>query len=220
VKRSPFVAALAASVFALLMCISLADAQQPAPARGLQPGPANIAFLDLNKVIKSHARFTMMTTELKQAVSQAGSEIEKERNAIKALMDRLAQYGVGSVEYKQLEAEIAQRQSTLSVNAQMQRRDLMRREAQNHFSVYQEVMQEVEYFAANNGIAAVMQFDGTPVDKQNPDSVGREITKSVLWFPAGCDITDFIISRVNRADLNTGRAANNQPSVPTGPAQR
>lgn len=219
-KRPSLVAASAACVVFLAAGLFAARAQsqqQPAapPAAGLQPGPANIAFIDVNKVFKNHTRFNMMMTEMKAELDNAEASIKRERDSIKSLMQKLEGFKPGSPEYKQLEEETARRQSELAVSVQLQKKNFLQQEAHNYYTVYTEMMQEVEYFAANNGVAMVMRFNGDPVDMQKPDDVLREINKPVLWFPAGCDITGFIIERLNRAKMNADQRGG--AAVPMGP---
>ena len=205
-KRPSLVAASAACVVFLAAGLFAArrnrNSNRPPPAAGLQPGPANIAFIDVNKVFKNHTRFNMMMTEMKAELDNAEASIKHERDSIKSLMQKLEGFKPGSPEYKQLEEETARRQSELAVSVQLQKKNFLQQEAHNYYTVYTEMMQEVEYFAANNGVAMVMRFNGDPVDMQKPDDVLREINKPVLWFPAGCDITGFIIERLNRAKMN------------------
>lgn len=218
VKRPSFLAAIAAALFCVTLGLAAAQAQQaqPRPQQGLQPGPANIAFIDVNKIFKSHQRFQMMVNEMKADLDKAEAELRKERDSLKALNEQISELRAGTPEYKQREEEIARRQSDLAVRLQLQKKEFMQREARNYYTVYQEMMQEVEYFASNSGVSMVMRFNGDQVDVQNPEHVLRDINKPVLWFPAGCDITGYIIERLNRAGINTA-AQPGRPTVPMGP---
>ena len=210
-KRSSFFAAMAAAVFCLTIGMAAAQAQQaqPRPQQGLQPGPANIAFIDVNKVFKSHTRFQQMVAEMKTDLEKAEVELRRDRDAVKALAEQMGALKSGTPQYKQREEEVARRQSDLAVRVQLQKKEFMQREARNYYTVYQEMMQEVEYFAANSGVSMVMRFNGDSVDVQNPEHVLRDINKPVLWFPAGCDITGYVVERLNRSAINTAQPGSN-----------
>ncbi len=66
-------------------------------------------------------------------------------------------------------------------------------------------MQEVDYFAASHGISMVFRFNGDPVDVEKPDEVLRYINKPIVWVPQGCNITQYVLERVNRAQLNNAQ---------------
>lgn len=85
-------------------------------------------------------------------------------------------------------------------------------------AVYQEVEQEVRYYASQMGIAMVLRYNGDTVDPDNPEDVLRNISKPVVCFAPGMDITDVIIQQLNIRG-GGGGAQNNNNSMsrrPTG----
>ena len=65
---------------------------------------------------------------------------------------------------------MAKAQGDFSVNAQLQKKDFMDREAKVYLQVYNEIERAVSQFAREHGIAVVHRFDGDPVD--SPGGVG------------------------------------------------
>jgi len=217
VRPTQIVAALAACAVSVLFAFSASAQQQPAaPSQGLQPGPANIAVIDIAAIYKAHTRFTQMMNEIKADMEAADAAVKKERDTLKGMVDSLEQFRSGTPDYKRLEEEIARRQADMATRVQLQKKEFLLREARVHYTVYQEIMQEVDYFAASHGIAMVFRFNSEPVDVEKPDDVLRHINKPIVWVPQGCNITPYILERLNRAQLNNAQ----QPMRQGVPLQR
>jgi Skp family chaperone for outer membrane proteins len=220
VRPTQIVAAVAACALCVVFAFPALAQQQPqpaAPTQGLQPGPANIAVIDIAAIYKAHTRFTQMMNEIKADMEAADGVVKKERDTLKGMVDSMEQFRSGTPDYKRLEEEIARRQADLATRVQLQKKEFLLREARVHYSVYQEIMQEVDYFAASHGIAMVFRFNSDPVDVERPEDVLRHINKPIVWVPQGCNITPYVLERLNRAQLNN---ANAQPMRQGVPVQR
>ena len=62
--------------------------------------------------------------------------------------------------------------------------------------VYQEVLQEVEYYCANNNIALVMNFNGDPINPDRPNDIERMIRQPVVYHAKSIDITPIILQSI------------------------
>jgi Outer membrane protein len=112
-------------------------------------------------------------------------------------MEQLKGFNVGTAEYKRLEAEIAKAQGDFNVNAQLQKKDFMEREARVYKQVYDEVEKAVAQFAKEHRIAVVHRFDGEPVDSADRNQIMRGITKPIVYYEPGIDITPDILKMLN-----------------------
>ena len=169
----------------------------PTAAQGPPRGGNGVALLDISYIFKNHIRFKAQMADMRADVQQAEVRVKKERETIRKLMEQLNEYPAGSVEYKQMEEHVTKRTAELQVQLQLERKEFLHREAKIYHNVYQEIQQEVNYYASNTGIAAVLRFNGDPVNKEKPDDVLRDINKPVIWFSQGMDITPAILSRLN-----------------------
>jgi Skp family chaperone for outer membrane proteins len=233
VTKSRVFAAAAATVLAagLLVCEarSQGNVGQPmmasaaAPAAGpMTAGP--VALLDVSRIFKQHARFNGMMEEMKAHVQKVEAWVKSEKDAMREKAEQMKDLQSGSPEYKNLEVELAKRQSDLQLQMQIQRKDLMQQEAKIYFNVYNEVQQEVEAVAAARGFVIVLRFNGDQVDVEQPDDVLRDINKSVIWFNRGVDITDEVLARIasrsqQPANTATGSTENRQ-GIPLQPTRR
>lgn len=162
-----------------------------------QAGPG-IALLDVNRVFKNHARFQQMMADMKTDLQAEEDAVKKTKEDIVSEMEQLKQLKSGSPDYKEREQRVATRQADLNVGLQLKRKEFLLREAKMYHSVYQEIEQEVRYYASQMGIAMVLRYNGDTVDPDNPEDVLRNISKPVVCFAPGMDITDVIIQQLNR----------------------
>jgi len=205
VRKSHLLAALAAGVVVaaslLSMTLSGSDAAAQSPVRPAlrpQPAPPAIALLDVSHIFKKHARLKAMMDEMKQDVSRAETWVKNENDALTKLKEQLKDWRPGSPEYESLEETVAKRHSELAIKIQQQKREFLQREAKIYHNVYQEIQQEVNYYCAAKGVAIVLRFSREPAEVDRPDSVLALINKPVVTYAKNLDITDLILSQLNR----------------------
>jgi Skp family chaperone for outer membrane proteins len=141
---------------------------------------------------------------MRRQVERAEEQVKAEREAIQQVAERQKDYRAGTQDYKSLEEELVKRQSDLAAKIQLQKKEFLQMEAKIYNTVYQEIQQEVEYYASSNNIAMVVRFNGDPVDVENPEDVLRSINSTVIWYNKAYDITPVILDSLNRTALNRG----------------
>ena len=192
------------SQLAAVLCVA-AMAVVEIPAFGQTPGQAppsagpatHVAVIDVGYIFKNHARFKAAMDKMKDEVMAAENGLKAERDRINGLMEQIKGFNVGAPEYKKLEAEIAKAQGDFNVNAQLQKKDFMDREAKVYLQVYTEIEKAVEQFAREHRIAVVHRFDGEPVDNSDRNQILRGITKPIVYLEPGIDITIDILKMLN-----------------------
>ena len=188
---------------------------QPAPAAAPAARPAgpaaHVAVIDVGYIFKNHARFKTAMDKMKDEVLQAENALKAERDRINGLMEQLKGFNVGTPEYKKLEAEVAKAQGDFSVNAQLQKKDFMDREAKVYLQVYTEIERAVSQFARDNGIAVVHRFDGDPVDSSDRNRILGSITKPIVYYDPQIDITPDVLRMLNGAAVAGAPATQPKP---------
>ncbi len=207
--------ACATIVLAGVIGVSSLLAQNPT-SPGAQPLAGQpIYLLDLNYVFKNYSKLKAMREQLQNDAQRAEQIVKERRDTIRKLQEELENFRPGTPDYKKLEEEIATRIADLNVQVAMQRKEFMQRESRDYFTVYQEVMDEVNYFATQNRAAMVLRFDRERVDPEMPDSVVRALNRQVIWNNMGLDITDYILNNMNkRLGVTDSRT---RPTVPLAP---
>jgi len=227
VKNSVLLAALAAVVFSTVLAQAPVGAQtsgQPA-ARAAAP----IVLLDINAVFKGYRKMQDEMNRMKADVVRAEQYVKTERENIRKLAQRLEEFRKGTPDFKAIEEEVAKRSSDLSVKVQMQKKEFLEKEAQIFLQIYQEVQQEVAYYASATGVSMVLRATGSQADLQNPQEVLAYINRDVVWNAQQLDITNYILQRLNdrygpsQTGSSNEAASNTRPGVgvyPNGTANR
>ena len=172
---------------------SRADAQQP----GVRPqGPTNVALVDVNYIFKKHARFKAQMEEMKVDVDRVQAEFKRQADAINKDAENLQNFRPGTPDYRSAEEEVVNRKAKLQGQMALQKKEFLQREAKIYFNVYQEIIQEVQYYCQANNIGLVLSFNGDPINPDNPDDVLRGINNKTVYYDKGLDITGFILKRV------------------------
>ncbi len=192
-------AVLVAVVLSAVLAQSPAVAQHPTRT-AVRPtrGAPIVALIDVSRIFKSHSRFKAMMDGMKADVARAETQVKSERDAIRKRAEEASSYRKGTPDYKAIEEEVTKRQADLSVRVQLQKKEFLEREAKIYHNVYQEILQEVDYYCASNGITMVLRFNGEQVDANRPEDVLRNINKPVVWHNRNLDITQVVIDNLNR----------------------
>jgi hypothetical protein len=73
----------------------------------------------------------------------------------------------------------------------------MDREATVYMKVYDQIEKTVAQFARDHRIAVVHRFDGDPVDSADRNQILRGITKPIVYYEPGIDITVDVLKMLN-----------------------
>ena len=157
----------------------------------------HVAVIDVGYIFKNHQRFKAAMEKMKDEVMAAENALKAERDRINVLMKQLETFNVGTPEHRKLEAEVAKAQGDFNVNAQLQKKDFMDREAKVYLQVYNEIERAVSQFARDNKIAVVHRFDGEPVDDGDRNRILGSITKPIVYYDPLVDITPDILRMLN-----------------------
>ena len=189
-----------------LLCLLVAGAAASiaipsgrALAQGAVPSgpPTHVAVIDVGFIFKNHDRFKQMMDRMKDEVMAAENSLKAERDRVNGMVEQLKGFNVGTPEFKKLEAEIAKAQGDFNVNAQLQKKDFMDREAKVYLQVYGEIEKAVAQFAKQHRIAVVHRFDGESIDGSDRNQILRGITKPIVYLEPGIDITPDILKMLN-----------------------
>jgi Skp family chaperone for outer membrane proteins len=204
------VALVQVSAFAQVPVKPIAAPATAPVARPASPA-VHCAVVDVGYIFKNHARFKAAMEKMKDEVMAAENALKAERDRINVLMEQLKNFNVGTPEHRKLEAEVAKAQGDFNVNAQLQKKDFMDREAKVYLQVYNEIERAVSQFARDNGIAVVHRFDGDPVDSSDRNRILGSITKPIVYFDPQIDITPQVLKMLNGASVAAQPQPGQQP---------
>jgi outer membrane protein len=186
-------------------CLVLATLVASGLALGLAPsahaqGNA-VVIVDLAYIFQNHRGFKQATEQMKADVTAAEQSLKAERDAIAEALKTLREgeeLQPGTQEYKDMEAELTQRDARLQADIALKKKEFMEREAKIYYQVYKQVSGHIDAYARSNGVALVLRFNGEPADESNPQTVLKELNKSVVWSHPDIDITPIILEKCNK----------------------
>jgi Skp family chaperone for outer membrane proteins len=212
-----------AGILAVLLVVCAAQlCAQPSPqgppaAGGASPASAaahhGVAVIDINYILEKYSRFQQAFEGWKREMEATGATLKKEEDAIMRQMESMKTLKPGTKEFKNLEEDITRKKSDLQINASLKDKEFKERAAKLQLAAYQEITEAVKNYADRSGIALVLQFNGAPVDQNNPRAVQMDIQKFVV-YQNGIDITPIILDDLNRRAAST---ATRQPPRQAAP---
>ncbi len=179
----------------------------------------SVALVDLGFVVKNHAGLQAKQEEFRQRQEAFQNDVKAKSEALKKLAMQSNDFAKGSKEYKELEEELAKRDSILRIDVKIAQQKFAEEEARVMYDIYQQIVAEVRLYAEANNIALVMHFNGDEANRNNPEEMVREMQmRTVLYHNRGIDITPFILDRLKgQAGRTSAPPAAARPGVPAQP---
>ncbi len=164
-------------------------------------GPG-IAIVDVHYIFANYDRFKAMMEDLGRQDQAAAAEMKTQQDSFQKLAQSLKDYRKGTEEYRRLEEELTNKQATLK--------------AKVYYTIYQEVVDEVKYYATRNNISLVLNFNGDPADPNDPQTVSRQLSNVVVHH-GKIDITPVILQALkSRQPRPAAGGMTTRPATKTG----
>jgi Skp family chaperone for outer membrane proteins len=190
-------------------------------AHGHAASAGGVAIIDLPYILKNHGGFNQRVEELRHEAEGVENDFKAKRDAVQKLMVQLDDLQRGSTDFKKLEEDITKRQANLSVEINIMKKKFQEAEAKIYYEAYQQILNEVKYYAEANRINLVLKFNGDEANKDNPEEIMREMQKMVLYYNHAIDITPIILEKMKgTAQRPTGTNPSAQRPAPGVPQRR
>ena len=166
------------------------------------PAPVNqlgIAVIDVTYILDHYSRLKQDTEKFKRDMDDAEAQLKRERDVMAKKAEKLKTFKPGTPDFKALEEEIIKAESDWKLRVNRQKGEFAERDANNFLKAYQELTQQVKVYADRNNISLVLRFNGARVDPTNPQAVQMELSKMVMYYHKDIDITDQILTELNRS---------------------
>ena len=162
-----------------------------------QSGGMIVAVIDTKKVFDNYTSFQGNLRRIRDEMTAYKQQSVTRRKALGERVKQLRELKPSSVEYKQLEAEIAQAESSLVTEAKLKQNEILRREAKEHYAAYQQVLAAIARVAQKHNISLVLRYDSADIDPSNVNSVVRGLNRTVV-YQNRLDITDLVTHELNQ----------------------
>ena len=155
-------------------------------------GGSVVAVLDLAKVFEQHPGLKTNIKTIQGEYKIFQQQVIDQRKQLTQRVKQLEELKTASPEFKQLEADLAQTNSSMAVTQRLKQKEFVEREAQQHYRAYLEVLEAVQRIAQRHNISLVLRYDSEPIDANNNTSVMRGIMRGIV-YQHQLDITDLVV---------------------------
>lgn len=186
----------------LLVAVNTASAQDQATAH-------QVGLIDMAHIFKNYEKFKAETEGLQAAAEQAEAKAQGMVEQMKALQGQMQGLTAGSADYNAKEAQLIELQTKLQAFQQVERRDIVRKQADVYKKIYVEVQQAVSMYAKHYDYTLIMRFNREDVSAAgDPQKIIQGMNRQVVWHRPQDDLTDPILQYLNDQYRRTASAGN------------
>lgn len=200
----------------LLVLTGLAWVPPAVQADGRAPdSPHRIALIDMARVFKNYKKFENLREELKNDLTKSEDQFKRMAEQLRKEQADLKLVKEGSEEFREKEKNVLTHTTQMETYRKSQQRDLIRREAQIYKTIYLEVADAVQKYASHFSYTLVLRFTSDDVENtENPEEVMRGLNKQVVYYRPNDDITNAIVSFLNRNYQRTAAQPSDTSAAP------
>lgn len=169
-----------------------------APLAGGQsdPPPApRLAVVNLGRVFKNYKKSAELEARINAERVRLKGGLDVQRDLIASLNAELELYKIGSEEFDEKEEEKKIELARYQLLKERIQRKIKQRWEQYNLELLEDIEKVVEEYAKDS-FTLVLKVEGTPLDQEN--KLMQAGLKNVLYFHPSVDITDNIVSLLNR----------------------
>lgn len=163
------------------------------PITPVRPSGTNVAVIDISLVFEYFPGFQKKMEDLKGQVETFEGQMKAESGQMLKMKEQLDDYTRGSEQFKQLEEQMARKNSEMQIKVAKQRREFLEAEARIYFDAYNEVFREVSTLAERNDIKLVLRFSSETMKPDDRNSVLTGVNRPVV-YQRNLNITNLVIT--------------------------
>lgn len=179
----------------LLVAVNTASAQQTQPAAS---AAHQVGLIDMAYIFKNYEKFKAETQGLQSAAEQAEAQAQSMVAEMKNIQGQMQGLTPGSADYNGKEAKLIELQTKLQTFQQVERRDIVRKQAEVYKKIYVEVQQAVSIYAKHYEYTLIMRFNREDLEAAgDPQKIIQGMNRQVVWHRPQDDLTDPILQYLN-----------------------
>ena len=182
----------------LLVAANSVFAQGQQTAAAAAKPSQQIGLIDMAHIFKNYEKFKAETEGLQTAATEAEAKAQQMVADMKALQGQMQGLTQSSPEYSAKEAQLIEMQTKLQTFSQVEKREIVRKQAEVYKKIYQEVQNAVKLYASHYNYTLVMRFNRTEISGAvDPNEIIQGMNRQVVWHRPQDDLTDVILKYLN-----------------------
>lgn len=193
-----------------------------APASAI---PHKVGLVDMAHVFSNYEKLKVMRESLQKEFESSDDKVKGLQEQLKAIAEELkgGTIAKGSEQWTQKEQEATSIQAQLQAEAKNLQREFIRKEVAMYKEVHAEVQQYVTMYAEAYKYTLILRYqrDAESTEAaEDPNAVMNKINQLVVYHQPADDITDKLLTALNKKFAETGGRTAAAPAAPTRPAPR
>lgn len=190
----------------LLFAVNTASAQNQ-PAATAAASAHQVGLIDMAHIFKNYEKFKAETQGLQGAAEQAEAKAQAMVTEMKNVQGQMQGLTPGSADYNAKEAKLIELQTKLQTFQQVERRDIVRKQAEVYKKIYVEVQNAVSMYAKHYEYTLIMRFNREDLEAAgDPQKIIQGMNRQVVWHRPQDDLTDPILNYLNNEYSKTASA--------------
>jgi outer membrane protein len=189
---------LAVAVATVGMFVSQAAVRAEDPAAAAGAAPHQIGLIDMAHIFKNYEKFKDQTASLQKSAEEAEAKAQAMMEKGKQGQQQLAGLQPGSPDYSRIEADLIKLKTELETFRQVEQQKIVRQQADVYKTIYLEVQDVVNRYAAYYKYTLVIRFNrGDVSEAGNPQAIINNMNRQVVYYQPQDDITEPILNHLN-----------------------
>ncbi len=190
---------MAAMVAGTIVPVLAQDGAKPAAPKDATPH--RVGLVDMAEVFQGYKKFEQLRTALSTEIEKSDAEAKLMVERMQAMQQEMAESKLapGSAQYEQAEKALLDAKGEFEAFRAATQRKLARRESEMFKVIYADTTMMVKKYAEYAKYTVVMRFDRKDIDENTaPNEAVQRMNKQVVYYRADDDITDVVLSTLNK----------------------
>lgn len=189
--------------------------QAPARAATADATPHKVGLIDMAMLFSKYKKFANLREDLKVEIESADASLKAQLEKIKTLQLEMKELAPNSPKFVAAEKKITE----LAAGAEAERKNLQRRfmreETKIYQTVYREVLDAVNKYAAIYHYTLIIRYSRDEAESDDPQKVMQALQRQVVFSREDDDITDAVLRYLNK-NVNGAAAGVASPAPRVG----
>jgi outer membrane protein len=203
----------AALLAAAIPVNALAQARPAASSTGPKPAlPHKVGLIDMSHVFTNYQKLKDQREQLQKQFEADSAPLKELETQLKAIQEEMKAGTIakGSEQWTAKEQEFTNLKAQMQAEASNLQREFIRKEVAVYKEIHAEVSKYVSMYAEARQYTLILRYQREPDAEaaDDPNQVMNRINQLVVYHQAGDDVTDILLSELNKQYAKqTGRTA-------------
>lgn len=159
-------------------------------------GPVGV--IDVAYIFKNDPSIKSQIEAVENDLKKVDTDLKARRDELKNAAELLKTFKPGTDQYSKQEETVAAMESKLRLDMGRKRKELQDSESKIYYENYLRIAEGVKVIAEHYKVKVVLRYNSDDINGDNGESVLRGIMKSVVFHDPAIDMTQAVMTYLNR----------------------